>query len=73
MPAKRDDPGQDERQALMVRLPKELHRALRHLSIDRKVSLNAIITEVLEAWWAGQPERANYGPGQRRRTKRDST
>jgi hypothetical protein len=44
----------------MLRLPKELHTALRHLSIDRGVSLNAVITEVLEQWWAKQPERGKY-------------
>jgi predicted HicB family RNase H-like nuclease len=71
--AKRDETAQDERQALIVRLPKELHSALRHLSIDRKVSLNAIITEVLEAWWEKQPERASYGGGKRGKSKRDGT
>jgi predicted HicB family RNase H-like nuclease len=58
--AKKDRPKDDDRQGLMLRLPKELHTALRHLSIDRGVSLNAVITEVLEQWWAKQPERARY-------------
>jgi hypothetical protein len=44
----------------MLRLPKELHTALRPLSIDRGASLNAIITEVLEAWWQKQPEHSAY-------------
>jgi|CZKU01.1.fsa_nt_gi predicted HicB family RNase H-like nuclease len=57
---KKDEPS-DERQGLMLRLPKDLHTALRHLSIDRGVSLNSVITEVLEDWWAKQPERARYG------------
>ena len=60
MAAKKDREVNDDRQGLMVRLPKELHTALRHLSIDRGVSLNAIITEVLEEWWAKQPERRKY-------------
>ena len=50
----------DDRQGLMLRLPVELHTSLRHLSIDRKVSLNALITEVLEQWWSRQPERERY-------------
>lgn len=50
----------DDRQGLMLRLPKELHTALRHLSIDRGVSLNALLTEVLEEWWSRQPERRKY-------------
>jgi predicted HicB family RNase H-like nuclease len=51
---------EDEKQGLMVRLPKSLHTALRHVSIDRGVSLNAIITEVLEDWWSKQPEFKKY-------------
>lgn len=73
MAAKKDRPKDDERQGLMLRLPKELHTALRHLSIDRGVSLNAIITEVLEAWWEKQPERASYASGKRGKSKRSST
>ncbi len=58
----------DDRQGLMLRLPKELHTALRHVSIDRSVSLNALITEVLEQWWSKQPEHMRYPvTGQRRR------
>ncbi len=44
----------------MLRLPKSLHTALRHVSIDRAVSLNTLITEVLESWWTKQPEHAKY-------------
>ena len=65
MAAKRERPKDDERQGLMLRLPKELHTALRHLSIDRGVSLNAVITEVLEAWWSKQPEHATYAKRKR--------
>ena len=60
MAARRKTAATDERQGLMLRLPSELHTALRHLSIDRKVSLNALITEVLEDWWAKQPEQKKY-------------
>lgn len=48
------------KQGLMLRLPKELHISLRHLSIDRGLSLNALITDVLAKWWAEQPERSRY-------------
>lgn len=44
----------------MLRLPKRLHTALRHVSIDRGVSLNTLLTEVLEYWWAKQPEPTKY-------------
>lgn len=60
--ASKKDQTTDERQGLMLRLPVELHTALRHLSIDRKVSLNALITDVLEEWWSKQPERKKYAP-----------
>jgi predicted HicB family RNase H-like nuclease len=50
----------DAKQGLMLRLPKSLHTALRHVSIDRGQSLNTLIVEVLEAWWAKQPERKKY-------------
>jgi len=63
---KKEQPVADEKQGLMLRLPKSLHTELRHLSIDRGVSLNALINEVLEAWWSKQPERALY----RRRSPR---
>jgi hypothetical protein len=58
--AKKPAVMEDDRQGLMLRLPKELHTALRHLSIDRKESLNALITAVLEEWWSKQPERGKY-------------
>lgn len=66
MAAKKDQAAADEKQGLMLRMPKSLHTALRHVSIDRKTSLNALIVDVLEAWWARQPERTKYrtgGPG----------
>ncbi len=60
MAAKKDQAAADEKQGLMLRLPKSLHTALRHVSIDRGVSLNALITEVLEDWWSKQPEHRKY-------------
>jgi predicted HicB family RNase H-like nuclease len=56
---KKTEPA-DEKQGLMLRLPKSLHTALRHVSIDRGQSLNTLITDVLEQWWAKQPERTRY-------------
>jgi predicted HicB family RNase H-like nuclease len=64
--AKKQAAVEDDRQGLMLRLPKELHTALRHLSIDRKESLNALITEVLEDWWSKQPEHSSYSKSRRR-------
>jgi predicted HicB family RNase H-like nuclease len=64
--AKKTEPV-EEKQGLMVRLPKALHTALRHVSIDRGTSLNALITEVLEEWWAKQSERSKYKGGGSRR------
>lgn len=63
--ASKKEAASDEKQGLMLRLPKSLHTALRHVSIDRSVSLNALITEVLEEWWAKQPERTKYRTGGR--------
>jgi predicted HicB family RNase H-like nuclease len=60
MAAKKAKEDTDDRQGLMLRLPKELHTALRHVSIDRGTSLNTLITEVLEEWWKRQPERSKY-------------
>jgi predicted HicB family RNase H-like nuclease len=57
--AKKIDPT-EQKQGLMLRLPKHLHTALRHVSIDRATSLNTLITEVLEEWWSRQPERRKY-------------
>lgn len=63
--AARKKTATDERQGLMLRLPPELHTALRHLSIDRKTSLNALVVGVLEEWWSQQPERSKYRTGGR--------
>ncbi|MEP7247160.1 MAG: toxin-antitoxin system HicB family antitoxin [Gammaproteobacteria bacterium] len=63
---KMETAARDEKQGLMLRLPKSLHTALRHVSIDRGVSLNTLLTEVLEAWWAKQPERTKYRSGEQK-------
>ena len=55
-------------QKFVLRLPESLHHALRHVSIDRKTSLNALIIEALETWWAKQPERSRYALTSRKLT-----
>jgi predicted HicB family RNase H-like nuclease len=51
-----------EMQRFIMRMPKELHRQLRFLSVDRGVSLNSMIVETLERWWKAQPEHGKF-PG----------
>jgi predicted HicB family RNase H-like nuclease len=53
---KRPDESADERQGLMIRMPRDLHRALRHLSVDRGVPLNTLILQAIDEWWQRQPE-----------------
>lgn len=60
MAAKKAAVEKEPDQKFVLRLPESLHHALRHVSIDRKTSLNALIVEVLEAWWSKQPERGRY-------------
>jgi predicted HicB family RNase H-like nuclease len=62
---RKDQATSGEKQGVMLRLPKSLHTALRHASIDRGASLNALITEVLTDWWSQQPERVKYPTGER--------
>jgi predicted HicB family RNase H-like nuclease len=57
---KSEEAAGEEKQPLMLRLPRSLHASLRHVAIDRGASLNALITQVLEEWWAKQPERTRY-------------
>lgn len=65
MAAKKAVVEKEPEQKFVLRLPESLHHALRHVSIDRKTSLNALIVEVLETWWAKQPERSKYRMGSR--------
>jgi predicted HicB family RNase H-like nuclease len=58
--SKKTTDTEDKKRGLMLRLPPNLHTALRHVSIDRGQSLNTLITEVLEQWWGQQPERRKY-------------
>ena len=65
--AARKDARKEPEQKFVLRLPEDFHRALRHVAIDRGVSLNALITEVLEQWWSKQPEHMRYPAASQRR------
>jgi len=58
--AAKKEPAREAEQKFVLRLPESLHRSLRHAAIDRGTSLNKLIAEVLETWWAKQPERTRY-------------
>lgn len=60
-PGKRGRPPKlGETQAITLRLPVELHRAMRHYTIEARKSMNELITEVLQDWWSSQPGRVAY-------------
>jgi predicted HicB family RNase H-like nuclease len=46
--------------ALSCRIPLDLYLALRHYSVDRGVSLNDLVIEALQNYWAHLPERKSY-------------
>ncbi len=60
MGARKRTAEKEPEQKFVLRLPESLHQQLRHVAIDRKTSLNALIVEVVEEWWAKQPERGAY-------------
>ncbi len=70
MAAKKQPVEKVPEQKFVLRLPESLHHALRHVSIDRKTSLNALIVDVLEGWWAKQPEVGKYPSGLDKRPSR---
>jgi predicted HicB family RNase H-like nuclease len=41
-----------ERVQLLVRVPKDLHRALKHAAIDYDSTVNDLVVGALEKWWA---------------------
>lgn len=63
MGAKKQAVEKESEQKFVLRLPASLHHGLRHVSIDRRTSLNALIVGVLETWWAKQPEFGKYPSG----------
>jgi predicted HicB family RNase H-like nuclease len=60
MATKKAADSNEAEQKFVLRLPKGFHTALRHVAIDRGLSLNALITQVLDEWWAKQPENRKY-------------
>jgi predicted HicB family RNase H-like nuclease len=47
-------------QSFTVRIPADLHRALRVVAADENQSLNELLTEVLKSWWQQKPDRRRY-------------
>lgn len=50
-----------DRVQLLVRIPRKLHRELRHAAVDRGSSLNALVLAAIGEWWKAQPEKDRYG------------
>jgi predicted HicB family RNase H-like nuclease len=49
-----------DRVQMIVRVPPELHLALRHAALDRRTSLNEMLLKALQEWWREQPEHGRY-------------
>jgi predicted HicB family RNase H-like nuclease len=58
--APRRTAARERRAQMLVRVPKELHRALKHAAVDRETSLNELVLNALDEWWQVQPERRRY-------------
>lgn len=48
-----------DHQTFPLRLPRELHRQLRHHAIDAGSSLNDILVDVIERWWNNMPKNTD--------------
>jgi hypothetical protein len=59
MPKKSAD-ADTEDVALTVRIPPDVHRALRLAAAEQDRSLNLQIVEVLREWWEKKPDRSRY-------------
>lgn len=57
----------DERKVLSLRLPPDLHEVLGEVAWEEGVSLNTLLVEVLEDWWADHPGRRGLDRRLRRR------
>jgi hypothetical protein len=53
-------PKLGDHRTFTLRMPTDLHRQLRHVALDRGVSMNDLLVEVIQGWWAEQPERPTY-------------
>jgi predicted HicB family RNase H-like nuclease len=49
-----------DRVQVLLRLPRDLHRALKHAAVDRDTSVNEMLSQALREWWKDQPERVRY-------------
>jgi predicted HicB family RNase H-like nuclease len=65
-----------DRVQLLVRVPRLLHRALKHAAVDRDTSMNDLVITALEQWSAKEledakvvPERSQVAPLHQRRGK----
>ncbi len=43
---------------LLLRIPEDLHKGLRHLSIDKRASINKMLIKVIQDWY---DEQATHG------------
>jgi predicted HicB family RNase H-like nuclease len=50
-----------ERVQLLIRIPRKLHRELKHAAVDRDTSLNELVLAAIGEWWRAQPEKGRYG------------
>jgi predicted HicB family RNase H-like nuclease len=51
-----------DRVQLLVRVPRLLHRALKHAAVDRDTSMNELVITALEQWSAKELEGAKVAP-----------
>jgi predicted HicB family RNase H-like nuclease len=65
-----------DRVQLLVRVPRLLHRALKHAAVDRDTSMNELVIIALEQWSAKElegakvvPERSHVAPLHQRKGK----
>lgn len=52
-------PKLGDHQLFSLRLPTDLHRALKTYAFVKGRSFNDVLVEVIRAWWSEQPERAH--------------
>jgi predicted HicB family RNase H-like nuclease len=57
---KRTVPAEKDRVQVLLRIPRDLHRSLKHAAVDRNISVNEMLSQALRDWWKTQPERDRY-------------
>ncbi|MEL6546307.1 MAG: toxin-antitoxin system HicB family antitoxin [Myxococcota bacterium] len=50
----------EDQKPFVLRLPPDLHRMLRTYAANQGTSMNQIVVEVLQQWWAKNPERRAF-------------